>query len=123
MIGGALAVLETEERRNELAEFYADHKSDLYAYALSRTHNREKAEDAVQETFLRIAKYPERFFELPVHKRMSYAVIVTGNAVKDILNESARSAELPDNTEDNSLSVENVALGNVAAEELILIPD
>lgn len=118
MIGGALAVLETEERRNELAEFYKQNKSGLYALALSRTHNREKAEDAVQEAFLRIAKYPERFFALEVHKRMSYAVIVTENAVNDILCESARSAELPETIKDNSLSVEDKALGNIASEEL-----
>lgn len=118
MISGALAALDTEERRNELAEFYEQNKSGLYAFALSRTRNREKAEDAVQEAFLRIAKYPETFFALPVHKRMSYAVIVTGNAVNDILTERAKFAELPDNTEDNSLSVEDTALGNISAEEL-----
>ncbi|MDE6726557.1 MAG: sigma-70 family RNA polymerase sigma factor [Oscillospiraceae bacterium] len=118
MISSALAGLETEERRNELAEFYEQNKSGLYAFAMSRTRNREKAEDAVQEAFLRIAKYPETFFALPVHKRMSYAVIVTGNAVNDIFSESAKSSELPDTIEDNSLSVEDTALGNISAEEL-----
>lgn len=118
MILSALAVLETEERRNEIAEFYEQNKSGLYVFALSRTRNREKAEDAVQEAFLRIVKYPETFFALPVHKRMSYAVIVTGNAVNDILSESAKSSELPDTIEDNSLSVEDTALGNISAEEL-----
>ena len=62
MIAGTLAALDTEERRNELAEFYKENKNALYAFALSRTHNREKAEDAVQEAFLRISKYPEGFF-------------------------------------------------------------
>lgn len=118
MIAGALAVLDTEERRNELAEFYTQNKSGLYAFALSRTHNREKAEDAVQEAFLRIAKYPESFFSLPVHKRISYAVIVLGNAINDIISESAKFSELPETVEDNSPSVEDIALGNVAADEL-----
>lgn len=118
MIGAALAVIGSEERRNELSEFYEQNKNGLYAFALSRTHNREKAEDAVQETFLRIAKYPERFFSLPVHKRISYAVIVTRNAVNDILGESARSAELPETIQDTSLSVEDFSIGNIAAEEL-----
>lgn len=118
MIASVLSVLDAEEHRNELAEFYAEHKNALYAFALSRTLNRERAEDAVQEAFLRIAKYPERFFALPVHKRMSYAVIVTRNAVNDILGESARSSELPEIIEDNSISVEDMALGNVSAEEL-----
>lgn len=104
MIGGALAVLDTEEHRNELADFYAEHKSALYTFALSRTHNREKAEDAVQETFLRIAKYPESFFALPAHKRISYAVIVTRNAIHDIQSGSSRTEELPETMADKSLS-------------------
>lgn len=118
MIGGALAVLDTEERRNELADFYAEHKNALYAFALSRIHNREKAEDAVQETFLRIAKYPERFFALPVHKRMSYAVIVTRNAIHDIQSVGSRTEELPETVADESLSVEDTVLGEISAEEL-----
>lgn len=118
MIEAALAVLDTEERRNELSEFYEQNKSALYAFALSRTHNRERAEDAVQEAFLRLAKYPERFFSLPVHKRISYAVIVTRNAVNDILGESAKYSEIDDNVPENSISVEDLSLGNIAAEEL-----
>ncbi len=117
MITNALAIIETEEQRNSLAEFYKENKNGLYAFALSRTHNREKAEDAVQETFLRIAKYPDVFFALPNGKRKSYAVIVTRNAVADILNESAKSEELPD-TLASETSVENLALGSIAADEL-----
>ncbi len=118
MNGETASVFDAEELRNELAEFYKENKNALYAFALSRTHNREKAEDAVQEAFLRIAKYPDRFFSLPVHKRMSYAVIVTRNAVNDILGESAKSSELPETIKDTSLSVEDMTLGNIAAEEL-----
>jgi len=118
MIEGELAVFDIEERRNELAEFYAEHKNGLYAFALSRTHNREKAEDAVQETFLRIMKYPERFFALPVHKRMSYAVIVTRNAIHDIQSGSSQTEELPETMADESLSVEDTVLGEISAEEL-----
>lgn len=118
MISAALAVLDTEERRDELSEFYERHKSDLYAFALSRTHNRERAEDAVQEAFLRIAKYPEGFFALPVHKRISYAVIVTRNAIADILGENAKYFELDEATADDGISVEDCSIGNIAAEEL-----
>lgn len=118
MISAALAVLDIEDRRNELSEFYKRHKNALYAFALSRTHNRERAEDAVQETFLRIAKYPDGFFALPVHKRISYAVIVTRSAIADIFGENARYSELNEATPDDGLSVEDMALGSIAAEEL-----
>lgn len=67
---------------------------------------------------MRIAKYPERFFSLSVHKSVSYAVIVTRNAVNDILSECAKSSEMSEAVEDNSPSVEDMFLGNAAAKEL-----
>ena len=118
MISAALAVLETEERRNELSEFYDQNKNGLYAYALARTQKRELAEDAVHETLLKIAKYPEGFFALPVHKRMSYAVIVIGNVIRDLLKENAKYSEIDENLADDSLSVEDMALGSVSSAEL-----
>ena len=60
MISVALAVLETEEQRNLLSEFYEQNKNRLYLIAFSKLHNRQSAEDAVMETLLRIADKPER---------------------------------------------------------------
>ncbi len=54
MISGALAILETDKQRNELSEFYKENKTRLYRFAFSRLHNRESAEDALQEAFLNI---------------------------------------------------------------------
>lgn len=62
MISSALAVLKTDEQRNELSEFYEENKSRLYSIAFERLHNRQDAEDALQETFLGIAYIPEKFF-------------------------------------------------------------
>lgn len=62
MISVALAVLETDEQRSELADFYEKNKSRLYMIAFSKLNNRQSAEDAVMEAFLRIADKPERFF-------------------------------------------------------------
>ena len=61
MISGALAILETDKQRSELSEFYKENKSRLYRFAFSRLRNRESAEDALQEAFLNIVKYPEIF--------------------------------------------------------------
>ena len=47
MISSALAILETEEQRNELSEFYEQYKDRFYAISFSKLHNRESAEDAV----------------------------------------------------------------------------
>lgn len=71
MISAAFALLETDEQRNELAEFYKKNLEKLYSIAVSKLHNRQSAEDAIQETFLRICRYPEKFFEIDVHKGIS----------------------------------------------------
>lgn len=55
MISAALAILETEEERNELSDFYEKYKNRFYAIAFERLHNEQDSEDAIQETFLRSA--------------------------------------------------------------------
>ena len=62
MISAALAVLETDEQRNELSEFYEKNINCLLNYALNMLHNEEETEDAVQEAFLQIADKPDVFF-------------------------------------------------------------
>ena len=49
MISAALAILETQEQRNELSEIYEHHKKTFYAIAYSKLQNRPDAEDAIQE--------------------------------------------------------------------------
>ena len=61
MISTALAVLKTDEQRNELSEFYEQNKSKLYSIAFERLLNRQ---DAVQQAFLEIANKPDKFFSL-----------------------------------------------------------
>ena len=72
MISAALTILRTEDERLELSKFYTLYSKRLYAIAYSKLHNRLDAEDAVQETFARIAKNPEKFFSLEDNKRLAY---------------------------------------------------
>ena len=120
MISAALAILETDEQRNELAKFYKEHKNRLYALALSKLHNECDAEDAVQETFLNIAKYPEKFFEIDTHKKVAYVLIVIRNVILHMLKEASKhkADELTNDVLDNAPSVEKLAIGNISAEEL-----
>lgn len=120
MISAALAVLESEEQRDELSEFYEENKSRLYSIAFERLHNRQDAEDAIQEAFLRIVKYPEKFFAIPAHKRLSYAVIIIRNVIFDMLSRKSKRNfdELPEDLPDERLSVEDIAIGEISGEEL-----
>ena len=91
MISVALAVLETEEQRNLLAEFYEQNKNRLYLIAFSKLHNRQSAEDAVMETLLRIADKPERFFRLSGKEQTAFANVVVRNVSVDMYNKSRKS--------------------------------
>lgn len=91
MISVALAVLETEEQRNLLAEFYEQNKNRLYLIAFSKLHNRQSAEDAVMETLLRIADKPERFFRLSGKEQTAFANVVVRNVSVDMYKKTRKS--------------------------------
>ena len=74
MINTALAILQTDEQRNTLSDFYQTYKNRFYAIAYSKLHDRNLAEDAVQEAFSRIASKPETFFSLSHNKMIAETV-------------------------------------------------
>lgn len=122
MFADALAMLKTEEERNELSEFYKENKNRLYAIAFSRLHNRESAEDAVQETFLRIAAKPERFFSISRNKRTAYADVIIRNVATDMYKAANKSAkELPDDLCSEDIPFEDKIIGEISRSELIKI--
>ncbi len=85
MISAAIAMLNTQDEQNTLSEFYRENKNRLYAIAISKLKNKESAEDALQETFLNIAKYPKTFFALDAHKRLSYALTIIKHVISGML--------------------------------------
>ena len=62
MISGALAILKSEAQRNELSAVYDRYRKCFVDIALKILKNREQAEDAVQEAFLKIADRPDTLF-------------------------------------------------------------
>ena len=100
MISAALGILETDEQRNELAEFYRKNKNRLYRIAFSKLHNKESAEDAVQEAFLRLAANEKRFFKLSGSERVTFANVVVRNVAVDMYRAEnvVNTVELSENT-------------------------
>ena len=52
----------------------------------------------MQEAFLRIVKYPEKFFSIEPHKRLPYSIIIIRNVVLQMLEKQGRYTfeELPE---------------------------
>ncbi|MBD5130846.1 MAG: sigma-70 family RNA polymerase sigma factor [Ruminococcaceae bacterium] len=120
MFDTTFAVIENEKQRSELAEFYSEHKSRLYAIALSKLHNKEEAEDAVQEVFSQIADKPEKFFEVPPDYRLAYADIMLKNIAVDMFkrNNKVHVEELSEDIEDG-VSPEDSLFDGIGHSEMI----
>ena len=123
MISATLAILETGEQRNELSEKYETNKNRFYAIAFEHLHNKNDAEDAIQESFLRIAKNPDKFFMLSNNQRINYICVIVRNVSVDIFKKNVKS-EADELSEDlmfkNDISpLENSLLNKISHEELM----
>lgn len=123
MISAALAVMENEEERNELSEFYERYKVRFFNIALKILNNQENAEDAVQEAFMRIAKNPKVFLSLSYFKRVNYMYITVKNICLDYLKKRKPiNSEIP--TVDDIIPydeniIENSLIDIVSRDEII----
>lgn len=122
MISAALAVLETEEQRNELSDVYQQNENRFFSIAFSKLHNKQDAEEAIQEAFLAIANSPECFFELPLEKRASYvSVIVRNHSIKiwNMRNKiEENEIELKGDIPDKNISFEDNMCAECSCEEI-----
>jgi RNA polymerase sigma-70 factor (ECF subfamily) len=123
MISAALAILETDEQRNELSKFYEENKNKLFAVAFEYLHNKEEAEDAIQETFLRIADKPDKFFSLDSEQKVYYVCAIIKNVSIDMFKKRSKIIieELTEDIvyqNDNSL-LENTLLDKVSHDEML----
>lgn len=122
MISAALAILESEEQRNELSEIYEKNMKTFYSIALSNLHNKQDAEDAIQEAFLSVAKNPDTFFDIPQEKRVSYMNVIIRNISYRIWNKKQKAednqVELNNSIADESVSVEEKISSEYSCEEI-----
>ena len=125
MISAALAILKTEEERNELSEFYEENKKRFYAIAFSKLHNREAAEDAVQEAFLRIADRPERFFALPAGNRRAYMDVTVRNIAVDMFDNRNKTLteQAEENVPDDMPLLEDSLFDKISRDEILAYID
>lgn len=121
MISAVLALLESDEQRSALAEFYADNKNRLYYIALSKLHNAADAEDAVQEVFARIADKPESFFDIPPESRAAYAGVIVRNIAADMFarRNKAACADLYESEPEDNTSLEDALFDRASRDEVV----
>lgn len=76
MLAIYLSMLETNEEKNQFEQLYIKYKQDMYAVAYGILKNKEDAEDAVHQSFLKIADY-----NVPLVKTQMKKIIVTAKTL------------------------------------------
>ena len=90
-----LAALESFEERGKMASLYNNHKRRLMYTALSITHNREMAEDAVENTFLAAIKQKDKVFKMDDEDFLRWSIIVIKHKCIDLLRKETHYSETP----------------------------
>lgn len=122
MISGALAILKSDAQRNELSSIYETNKALFLNIAFKDLNNEERAEDAVQEAFLRIADKPDIFFSISDDKKIMYMAAVVKNVSIKMFNKSIKlqtveiSEDVAFRNDDNP--IENSFFDKISREEI-----
>ena len=92
-----LSMLEAEEDQRRFTKLFEAHEKKVYAVALHILGNREWAEDAAQQTWLKLVQNWERVSALPWEETEGYVVTVVKNAALGILRSERKLAAFPEN--------------------------
>jgi RNA polymerase sigma-70 factor (ECF subfamily) len=76
-------MVETEEQRSLVEQIYHDYEQTMYHTAFAVLHNKQDAEDAVHEAFVRIITDIDRLTSVKKEKRKSFVIIVVKNIAID----------------------------------------
>jgi len=104
----------TTHASQTIAQLVADYSTALYRVAFSVTRNAAEAEDAVQETFLRVLKHEARLVEI-----RDYRVWLVRIVWNIVLDKKRRAKTRPEN-EDIADQVRTLPSGERAADSTVI---
>ena len=93
MLAIYLSMLETNEEKNQFEQLYIKYKQDMYAVAYGILKNKEDAEDAVHQSFLKIADNFSKVSQIPCHELKAYIVIICRNTAINIYRQNQNRAK------------------------------
>lgn len=105
MISAALAVLESEEQRNELSEIYENNISNFYNIAFQQLHNKHDAEDAIQDAFLAIANNTSIFSVFRTRIRCRTSTLLFGTYLANCGTRNTQRRNVKLSLTNNSLKI------------------
>ena len=91
-----LMMLETDGDRERFLRLHGAYEKKLYAVALRLLGDDSRAEDAVQQTWMRVIEHWERVSALPWEETEGYVVTIAKNAALDMVRAQRRITALPE---------------------------
>ena len=91
-----LAMLETEEDQRRFTRLFEAHEKKIYAVVLRVLGDRTQAEDAAQQTWLKLVQNWDRVSALSWGEVEGYTVTVAKNCALDILRAERRTVAFPE---------------------------
>ena len=107
MLSMYLSIVETEEQRSMVERLYIDQKQTMYHTAFAILKNKQDAEDAVHEAFLRIITNIDKLSDIGSEKIKSFVIIVVKNIAIDIYRKRQKNV-IVDVPEDDDADISEV---------------
>lgn len=105
-----LSAVDSTEDKSLIEFLYTKYKQIMYKTAVSILHNKEDAEDAVHEAFLRVIKNISKFRKYSCNENVSYLVIIVRGIALNMLSAKNKKVELSEDlpsSDDIEQTVEN----------------
>ena len=93
MLAIYLSMIDTPEEKLLFETIYRENLQDMYAVAFAVLNNKEDAEDAVHQSFLKIADNFTKISQMPRNELKAYIVIISRNTAINMYNSNKRRAE------------------------------
>lgn len=95
MLAICLAMLETEQDQRRFTRLFEAHEKKIYAVVLRILGDRDRAEDAAQQTWLQLLRRWDRVSALPWEETEGYMVTAAKNCAVDILRTERKAVPFP----------------------------
>lgn len=96
MLAFYLSMLETEQDQQRFTRLFEAHEKKIYAVVMRILRDQTLAEDAAQQTWLKLVQNWERVSALPWGETEGYVVTVAKNAAIDILRAEQKTTAFPE---------------------------
>lgn len=97
MLVVCLSMLETEQDQQRFTRLFEAYEKKIYGMSLHILGDQTRAEDAAQQTWLKLVQNWERISALPWKETEGYVVTVVKNAALDILRAERKTTAFPEN--------------------------